>query len=307
MILCVSLSPCLEVNIEVDSLSVGKINKVIGKRTYLTGKTLNVAIGLARLGCGSFATGFMYEDNGRLFEQELHKEGVTYKFVWNEGRVKETYKFVDRRSMLTEVVDEATEITADNRRQLIQLVGDLSKNCTSIVISDSVNSGLSDEYIIEVLNSVPKDTIKVVDADGVKLLNALKCNVDLVKPNLEELQRTLNVKVTDRDSLIKACESLVKKGAKRVLVSLGKNGAVICDGKERYYCVSMNVAMNSTAGAGDAMVSAATMALTEGRTLSEILRYGVAAGTAAVTQPDTLSFNRDKFNEILPTLVVKSI
>ena len=307
MILCVSLSPCLEVNIEVDSLSVGKINKVIGRRTYLTGKTLNVAIGLARLGSGAFATGFMYEENGRLFEQELHKEGVTYKFVWNEGRVKETYKFIDRRSMLTEVVDEATAISSENRNQLIQLVRDLSKNCSAIVISDSVLSGLSDGYIIEVLNSVPQDRLKIVDADGIKLLNALKCGADLVKPNLEELQRTLNVRISDKESLIKACESLIKMGAKRVLVSLGKNGAVICDGKERYYCVSMNVAMNSTAGAGDAMVAAATMALSDGRPLSEILRYGVAAGTAAVTQPDTLSFSREKFDEILPTLSVKRI
>ena len=307
MILCVSLSPCLEVNIEVDSLAVGKINKVIGKQTYLTGKTLNVAIGLARLGSDSFATGFMYEDNGRLFEQELHKEGVTYKFVWNAGRVKETYKFIDRRSMLTEIVDEATAITADNRNKLIKLVGELSKNCKAIVISDNVYSGLSDDYIVEVLNSVPENIIKIVDADGVKLLNSLKCGVDLVKPNLEELQRTLKVKISDRDSLLKACERLVSMGAKRVLVSLGKNGAVICDGKERYYCGSLNVAMNSTAGAGDAMVSAATMALSDGRSLKDILRYGVAAGTAAVTQPDTLSFSKEKFNEILPTLKVKNI
>ncbi len=307
MILCVSLNPCLEVNIEVDSLSVGKINKVIGKRTFLTGKTLNVAIGLARLGCGAFATGVMYEDNGRLFEQELHKEGVTYKFVWNKGRVKETYKFIDRRSMLTEVVDEATAISAENRKNLVNLVGDLSPKCNAVVISDSVCSGFSDDYIVEVLNSVPEGILKIVDVDGVKLLNALKCGVDLVKPNLDELQRTLNVKITDKDSLIKACEKLVSMGAKRVLVSLGKRGAVICDGKESFYCVSMNVAMNSTAGAGDAMVSAATMALSDGRPLSEILRYGVAAGTAAVTQPDTLSFNKEKFSEILATLNVKSI
>lgn len=307
MILCVSLSPCLEVNVEVDSLAVGKINKVIGKRTYLTGKTLNVAIGLARLGKGSFATGFMYEENGRLFEQELHKEGVTYKFVWNAGRVKETYKFIDRRSMMTEVVDEATAISAENRRQLIKLVGELSKNCNAIVISDNVYSGLSDDYIVEVLSSVPENILKIADADGIKLTNALKCGVDLVKPNLEELQRTLNVKISDRDSLLKACDSLISMGAKRVLVSLGKNGAVISDGKERYYCVSMNVAMNSTAGAGDAMVSAATMALSDGRSIADILRFGVAAGTAAVTQPDTLSFSREKFDEILPTLSVKSI
>lgn len=307
MILCVSLSPCLEVNIEVDSLSVGKMNKVIGKKTYLTGKTLNVAIGLARLGCGAFATGVMYEDNGRLFEQELHKEGVTYKFVWNSGRVKETYKFIDRRSMLTEVVDEATAITPQNREHLIDLVGELSKNCKAVVISDSICSGFPDDYIVDVLKAVPDNVMKIVDAEGIKLKNALKCGVDLIKPNLEELQHTLNVKVTDRKSMIKACQSLIGMGAKRVLVSLGKNGAVISDKNEQFYCVSMNVAMNSTAGAGDSMLSAATMALTEGRPLIDILRYGVAAGTAAVTQPDTLSFSKEKFNEILPTLGVKSI
>lgn len=307
MILCVSLSPCLEVNIEVDSLAVGKINKVIGRKTYLTGKTLNVAIGLARLGSGSFATGFMYEENGRLFEQELHKEGVTYKFVWNDGRVKETYKFIDRRSMLTEVVDEATAITEENRVKLVGLVSELIKNCNAIVISDSQLSGLGDNYIVEVLNTVPGDRLKVVDADGVKLINALKCGVDLVKPNLGELQRTLNVKITDKESLFRACDSLIALGAKRVLVSLGKDGAVITDGKKRYYCVSVNVAMNSTAGAGDAMVSAATMALSEGRPLDEILRCGVAAGTASVTQPDTLSFSREKYDEILAALSVKAI
>ncbi len=307
MILCVSLSPCLEVNIEVDSLSVGKINKVIGRKTYLTGKTLNVAIGLAKLGCGSFATGFMYEENGRLFEQELHKEGVTYKFIWNPGRVKETYKFIDRRSMLTEVVDEATAVTEENRKHLIGLVGELSKNCDAVVISDSMMSGLDENYIVEVLRSVPVGIPKIVDADGVKLLNALKCGVDLVKPNLGELERTLNVRITDRDSLLRACEMLVELGAKRVLVSLGKDGAVISDGTKRFYCVSMNVAMNSTAGAGDAMVSASTMALSDGRALEDILMCGVAAGTASVTQPDTLTFTREKFNEILSALSVKAI
>lgn len=307
MILCVSLSPCLEVNIEVDSLSVGKINKVIGRKTYLTGKTLNVAIGLAKLGCGSFATGFMYEENGRLFEQELHKEGVTYKFIWNEGRVKETYKFIDRRSMLTEVVDEATAVTPENRKLLVGLVGELSKNCGAVVISDSMLSGLGDDYIVDVLKAIPQDKLKIVDADGVKLLNALKCGADLVKPNLGELQRTLNVKITDKESLFKACDALIDKGAARVLVSLGKDGAVITDGSKRYYCVSMNVAMNSTAGAGDAMVSAATMALCDGRPIEEILKCGVAAGTASVTQPDTLMFSREKYNEVLSALSVKAI
>ena len=92
MILAICLSPCIDVNMEVDSLSVGKSNKILNKRIYFTGKAINSARGLKRLGAQVQATGFMYEDNGRLFEQELHYEGVPYRFVWCPGRVRENYK-----------------------------------------------------------------------------------------------------------------------------------------------------------------------------------------------------------------------
>ncbi len=65
--------------------------------------------------------------------------------------------------------------------------------------------------------------------------------------------------------------------------------------------------MNSTAGAGDAMVAAATKALSEGAELADILRCGVAAGTAAVTLPDSISFVKEKFEEVLQALTVKEI
>lgn len=307
MILCVSLSPCLEINFEVDSLSVGKMHKVINRRTFFTGKAMNVATGLSRLGAHAVASGFMFEENGRLFEQEMHKEGVTYKFVWNEGRVKEVYKFVDSRSMLTEVVDEATPIGSENAKRLLETVADLSKNCNAVVFSGDLSDGLPEDYMYQVLSVIPKHVLKVIDTDGYRLKNLLGCGFDLVKPNREELFRATGIKVTDRDSMVRACDNLLERGAKRVLLSLGKNGAVICDGKQRLYCMSLNVAMNSTAGAGDAMVAAATKALSEGAELADILRCGVAAGTAAVTMPDSISFRKDKFEEVLQTLSIKEI
>lgn len=307
MILCVSLNPCLEVNIEVDSLAVGKTHKVISKHTYLTGKALNIAVGIKRLGADSIASGFMHEENGRLFEQELHREGVTYKFVWNRGKVREVYKFIDYRSMLTEIVDEATPIEDANLQTLVNTVADLASKCKAVVISGGCTDSLPSGYMERILSAVPEKVIKVIDTDGDKLVNLLSYGVDLVKPNLDELQKALGVKITDKDSMIRACDTLVLKGAKRVLLSLGKNGAVITDGKRHYYCMSLNVAMNSTAGAGDAMVAAAAKALSEGADIKEILKCGVAAGTAAVTLPDTISFRREKYEEIVPALIVKEI
>ena len=307
MILCVSLSPCLEINFEVDSLAVGKMHKVINRRTFFTGKAMNVATGLSRLGAHALASGFMYEDNGRLFEQEMHKEGVTYKFVWNKGRVKEVYKFIDRRSMLTEVVDDATPIDGDNAKQLLETVADLSKNCSAVVFSGDISEGLPEDYMHQVLSVIPPHVLKVVDTDGCRLANLVDCGLDLVKPNMDELTRATGIKITDRDSMVRACDNLLERGVKRVLLSLGKHGAVICDGKQRLYCTSLNVAMNSTAGAGDAMVAAATKALSEGANLADILRCGVAAGTASVTLPDSISFLKEKYDEVLQMMTVKEI
>ncbi len=307
MILTVCLSPCIDVNLEVESLNVGRSHKIISKRVFFTGKAINVAIGLARLKADSFATGFMYEENGHQFEQELHREGVPYKFVWNRGRVRENYKFIDHKSMLTEIDDISPEVTEEKQEELIKLVAQLSQSCEAVVISGGLAKGMTPDYYGKVLSVVPKNVKKIVDTEGDRLYESLKCGVDLVKPNLEELERTLQRSIVTQDEMLRACKDLISMGAKTVLLSLGKAGAIITDGKKSYYSKSVNVAMNSTLGAGDGMVAAATRALVSGLPIEEILRHGVAAGTAAVTSPDSISFNKEKYEEIFATLQVKEI
>lgn len=307
MILTVCPSPCIDVNMEVDTLSVGRPNKIISKSTFYTGKAINVAIGLARLESRVFATGFMYEENSRQFEHELHREGVPYKFVWNKGRVRENYKIIDRKSMLTEVDDVSSEVPEEKQTELIKLIGELSADSEAIVISGGLAKGMNADFYYEVLNAVPSSVLKVVDSEGERLLQALKCGADLVKPNLSELENTLKRKISSKEDMRAACREILDKGAKYVLLSLGKQGAVITDGSKSYHCKSVNVAMNSTIGAGDGMVAAATGALVKGGSMQEILRCGVAGGTAAVTTPDCISFTKEKYKEILSSLTVEEI
>ena len=307
MILSVCLSPCIDVNIEVDSLAVGRAHQLISKRIFFTGKALNVAIGLSRLGAESFATGFMYETNGNQFEHELHREGVPYKFVWNEGRVRENYKFIDNKSMMTEVNDISPEVKPQKQEELINLVSSLAKKCEAVVISGGLAKGMTPDFYGKILRCVPENVIKVADTEGERLFESLKVGVDLVKPNLDELERTFKRQLRNKSELLECCNKLVDLGAKCVLLSLGKHGAIITDGKHNYYSKSVNVAMNSTLGAGDGMVAAATLACVKGASLPDILKCGVAAGTAAVTSPYSISFSKDKYEEILSTLTVKEI
>ncbi len=307
MILTVCLSPCIDVNIEVHSLNVGMSQKILNKRIFFTGKAMNVAMGLARLRADVFATGFMYEINGNQFEQALHKEGVPYKFVWNKGRVRENYKFIDHKSMLTEVDDVSPEISNEKQAELLQLIKLYVADCEALEVSGSLAKNMSPDYYAEILKLVPAGVKKIVDTEGARLIESLKTGVDLIKPNIGEIERTLKVRLDSKETMLKSCYKLLDMGAKRVLLSLGKQGAVITDGSKNYYCKSINVAMNSTIGAGDGMVAAASNALVKGAPLKDILRQGVAAGTAAITSPDSISFKKEKYEEILSALTVKEI
>ena len=307
MILTVCLNPCTDVTIEVDSLNIGKLNHVKNKTLSFTGKALNVAIGVARLKGDSYATGFMYNENGSLFEQALDREGVPSAFVWNRGRVRENYKFIDNKSMLTEVNDIGEPISANKQEELLALVASLSKKSDVMVVSGSLPQGVDSGYYAQLFNVAAPGSLKIADAEGPRLLSALQAGLDLVKPNKDELQNTLQKELKTPEDLLKGCYTLLDKGAKRVLLSLGKRGAIITDGTKNFFCKSINVAINSTVGAGDGMLAAATMRLTEGAPLDEILRAGVAAGTATVTTFGQISFTKNKFDEIYANLTVEEI
>ncbi len=307
MILTVCMSPSTDVTIELDALNVGRTNVVKTKSLSFTGKALNVAVGVARLGKAAYTTGLMYNENGYMFESALDKEGIPFTFVWNKGRVRENYKFIDGRSMLTEVNDVGEEVPNEKTEEVLGLVQMLSKKSGVTVLAGGLPRGVPDEYYARLVKAVDSKSLKIVDATGGRMFAALKEGVDLVKPNVEELENALGRTLTDQADRLEACYELLDRGAKRVLLSLGKQGAIITDGSESYFCKSINVAVNSTVGAGDGMVAAAAIQLEQGAPLQEILRAGVAAGTATVMTAGQISFTKEKYDEVLSNLRVTQI
>jgi 1-phosphofructokinase len=292
---------------ELEQLAVGRLNRVNNKIVTYSGKALNSAIGVKRLGGDSFATGFMYENEGSLFASNLDKEGVKNTFVWNKGSVRTNYKIVDNKSMLTEINDKGEQVPLENQQRLLSLVETLSKNSSVVIMSGSLPLGVDDDYYQKLSSVVDKSAKIIVDTEGEKLIKALKHGVYMVKPNLRELEQIAGCSLSSREDMLKACYSLIDLGAENVLLSLGREGAILTDGKDNYFCKSANVAVNSTVGAGDSMIAAASLMIEQGAEKSEILRNAVSAGTASITTPGTNLFYRDKFEEIYGKVFVEKV
>jgi fructokinase len=96
---------------------------------------------------------------------------------------------------------------------------------------------------------------------------------------------------------------------KYICLTLGKDGALVydCRNKAILYSDKPKGKVVSTVGAGDGMVAAAAIALKNGCSTSEILRAGVAAGTATVMSVGNISFTKEKYEEVFANLEVEKI
>ncbi len=298
MILTVCPNPCIDCTLELEKFNVGRLNRIENKIERWAGKALNAAVGVARLNHQVKTTGFMFETGGRRCMQYLANEGVSASFVWSRGHVRINYKIIDSKSMMTEINDRGANVSKEKQAELIRVIGEMSKDAQITIISGSLPSGVADDYYGKMVGASNKTSKVIVDCESEKMLCALSQGVFMAKPNLNELEVVNKESYTNFKDMVKGCYKLIDRGAKTVLLSLGKDGAILTDGTNAFYSKSENVAVNSTVGAGDSMVAGVAVAIEKGAGIEEMLRCGVAAGTASVTTPGSNLFYKDKYKEI---------
>lgn len=153
-----------------------------------------------------------------------------------------------------------------------------------LVISGSLPPNLSADAIPQLLAFAKSHQLKcVVDSSGDALKAAVSFgDLELLKPNQSELAELTGQTLDDPHDVINAARALIQQGAaKRIVVSLGPQGALGVDTEQAIHVVPPPVKKMSTVGAGDSMVGAMVLKIAEDAPFVEIVRYGVAAGTAA--------------------------
>ncbi|ELY5826199.1 6-phosphofructokinase II [Cronobacter turicensis] len=180
-------------------------------------------------------------------------------------------------------------ITDDEFRQLEEKVLAIESGAI-LVISGSLPPGVSIEKLQQLIKAARQQGIRlIVDSSGDALAASLEIgDIELVKPNQKELAALVKRDLTAPDDVRQAAQELVQSGkARRVVVSLGPQGALGVDGQDCVQVVPPPMKSQSTVGAGDSMVGAMTLRLAQDAPLLDMVRYGVAAGSAATINQGT--------------------
>ena len=304
MIATVTVNPCIDKTVEVEKFELTKTNRVDVKQAKCAGKGINVAATLRALGAEVLATGFDFHDGASQLKKELDAANIPNDFCDAAGELRVCTKVFDRTAKNTvEFNERGTPVGEREQSLFLEKLENVAKRCEFLTLSGSLAPGLPADFYktcIERVRAVAPDCRVVVDAEGEPLRAALSAAPFLIKPNINEFEKTFDCKVRDIAHLDSLARDILKKyGLSLLCVSLGAEGAYLTDGKDAVWGPPAPVTVRSLTGAGDAMVAGLCLALSRGLSLKEVLRYGIAASGATVAVAGTAPGSRADFETLL--------
>jgi 6-phosphofructokinase 2 len=288
-VVTLTLNPAVDKSISVESVVPERKLRSDRPVREPGGGGINVARVLRELGVEVVAYWTRGGPTGIRLEQLLDEAGLDHVAIPIEDETREPlsvfetstgqqFRFGTPGPVLT-----APELDACRAR-----VAALDPATPYLVLSGSLPQGAPDDFYSQLAALAPGGCRVVLDTSGRGLAHGLDAPVFLVKPNVRELGQLAAEAIEDDDQVRRVARRLIERRSVEVVVtSLGAAGAMATTASEHWHVRSPTVRIRSTVGAGDSMVGGIVTGLARSWPLGDAIRYGVAAGAAAVMTDGT--------------------
>lgn len=280
MIYTVTFNPSLDYVVQVKDFKDDAVNRTDSEYVFAGGKGNNVAVILSNLGLACRALGFRAGFTGIAMEQMLREYGCDTDFIpLDEGMTRINVKVKAEKEF--EINGQGPTIAQEKIRQLFEKTDALGSEDV-LVLSGSIPNTLPDDIYEQIMQRLYQKGVRIaVDATRELLLKVLKYHPFLIKPNNHELGEMFGVTLTDDVQIVTYAKKLQEMGARNVLVSMAKDGAILLDEHQNVYRMlpPEGTVVNSV-GAGDSMVAGFLAGYLTSGSYEHALMLGTAAGSA---------------------------
>lgn len=308
-IVTLTVNPAIDVNTSVDHVVPERKLRCAQPRREAGGGGVNVSRAIARLGGSSTAYYLAGGPAGELLGHLLGAEGLASRpihigdwtrenLIVGDASTNEQYRF----GM------PGPTVAASEWQACLDAIGGLDPAPGYVVASGSLAPGIPTDFYAR-LTAVARGrgSRLVVDTSGEALRMAFEAGAYLFKPNMREFQDLTGRTLDTEEELTAAARHFVNEGRCEVMVlSLGAGGALLVTADGLQHVRTPTVPIRSKVGAGDSMVAGLTLALARGRAVDDAVRYGVAAGAAAVMTPGTELCARADADRLYATMQTES-
>ncbi|WP_431469867.1 1-phosphofructokinase family hexose kinase [Sphingosinithalassobacter sp. LHW66-3] len=254
------------------------------------GGGINVARVLHALGGEAIAVFPAGGPAGARVEALLRDAAVPVHAVPIAGDTRESITIDETGSGLQyRFVLPGPELAAAEQARLLDALAALPGPPQWIVASGSLPPGVAPDFYCDVAAAARRLGARLIlDTSGAALKASEGAGAFLIKPSRSELEAVTGRPLIGAEDEAAAARELLARGfAQSIVVSLAERGALLVTNEGVEHFPAIEVPIASAVGAGDSMVGAITLALSQGKSVREAVRYGIAAGAAALMTPAT--------------------
>lgn len=277
LILAAGLTPAWQQILVLDHFESGEVNRAREAHWCASGKVLNVGLALHQLGARSRTLAPIGGLSGEAIRQECARLGLPARWIQSPVATRVCTTLLDaRRRVTTELVENSRPLPPATLRAYRDAFRVEAARADYVVLSGSLPDQTPSGFYRELVKSCRARVI--LDGRGEELLAVLALRPLVVKPNREELGRTVGRPLRTEADVIKAMRALNRRGAEWVVITHGGATVLATHRNDTYRFRPPPVPkIANPIGCGDCLAAGLAWALQRGETVPDAIQWGMAA------------------------------
>lgn len=300
-ILTLTVNPALDVAVLAPSVRPTHKIRTSGAQYDPGGGGINVARVVHELGGEALALFASGGATGKFIEELLRATAVPCRPVPVSGVTRISFNARDQSSGLDyRFVPKGPPLSPSDKEDILAALSDIEAKW--LVASGSLPQGTEIGFYAGLARqAVERGQRFVLDTSGPALNSALGQGIDVLKVSLGEFEQIVGREVRDLASQRAEALALARSGAARkIVVTLGAEGALLATGDETVHLPAIAVVEKSLAGAGDSFLAGLVLGLDRGCSDLAAMQLALATAAAAVTNPGTARVGHMAVQALLP-------
>tara|TARA_R110001592_G_scaffold20091_3_gene81948 strand:- start:10321 stop:11316 length:996 start_codon:yes stop_codon:yes gene_type:complete len=309
-------------DVMIDAYYFGKVDRIspeapvpivsVQNRETRLGGAANVALNIQALGANPILCAVIgNDDDGKLFNQLLAKQKLSNEGILTSDNRITTVKtrIIGNNHQVLRVDSETDKVLndADNKSFIGKITSLINSTKIDAVIFEDYDKGTITEEVIENIVNLcnQKNIPTTVDPKKRNFLSYK--NVSLFKPNLKELKEGLNIEINPRNiSEVSQAVDLLNKSLSNTLnfITLSENGVFIKNHEVSHHLAAHYRNIADVSGAGDTVISVATLCLALNQSPKMIAEISNLAGGLVCEKVGVAPIDKDQLlSEAISKLV----
>ena len=283
-IVTLTINPALDIATSTDRVEPTHKLRCSMPRYDPGGGGINVARAVHALGGDAVAIFPAGGAAGEMIRHLLEQQGVSHNAIAISGFTRESLAVEERMTgRQFRFLLPGPQISESDQERCLDQLALAAAEATYIVASGSLPLGVPEDFyarIAKLAQSLGKRFI--LDTSGAALKQAGR-GIYLLKPSLRELGDLVGSEIRTEREQEQAAREIIEQGRSEVIVvSLGDQGALLVTAGRAERFAAIPVEASGSVGAGDSTLAGIMVSLCRGLELGEAVRYGMAAGAAAL-------------------------